>query len=129
MELIKGFAKYWGSGTSLREDGLGHGGGGPGRPEGRRPVDGHATLGEAVPVRGDLVANGFTILPWRSELLDFSEPTFPSQIWLIAQAGSTVKPIHPSREIQSDIGQVRRALAGKTVLAMSKLAWTPACTR
>src|SRR6185369_2253398 len=59
-------------------------------------------LGEA-PVRGDLVANGFTVLPWRQKVVAFSEPTFPSQIWLVARVDSKVKPIKPSGKIDTDI--------------------------
>ena len=47
---------------------------------------GKTELLEAVPVKGDLVANGFTVLPWREQVVAFSTPTFPSQIWLIARA-------------------------------------------
>ena len=42
-------------------------------------------LGEC-PVRGDLIANGMTILKWRKKLVDFSLPTFPTQVWLISIA-------------------------------------------
>lgn len=41
-----------------------------------------------TPVRGDLIANGLTILPWREALVDFSTPTFPTGVWLIARADS-----------------------------------------
>ena len=46
-----------------------------------------------VPIKGDMIASGFSILPWRQKVLDYSIPTFPSQIWLIAQADSSLKPI------------------------------------
>jgi len=49
-------------------------------------------IGDA-PVKGDIIANGFTILPWREKAVNFSLPTFPSQIWLIARADSKIRPI------------------------------------
>ncbi len=49
-------------------------------------------FGETVPVKGDLIANGFTVLPWRQKVVDFSAPTFPNQIWLVARADSPLKP-------------------------------------
>ena len=87
--------------------------------------NGHATLGEGVPVRGDLIANGFTMLPWRTDLLDFSTPTFPSQIWLISRANSTTKPIKPSRNEMKDIELVRRMIKTKAVLALPKTCLDP----
>ena len=49
-----------------------------------------------VPIKGDIIANGFTILPWRKKIVDFSTPTFPNQIWLVAKADSPIKPIVPA---------------------------------
>jgi ABC-type amino acid transport substrate-binding protein len=86
---------------------------------------GHAVLGEDVSVKGDLVANGFTILPWRKEILEFSEPMFPSQIWLIARANSTTKPIKPSKDIHKDIELTRKLIKGKKVLALPKTCLDP----
>jgi hypothetical protein len=87
---------------------------------------GHPALGKDAPVRGDLVANGFTILPWREELFSFSNPTFPSQIWLVARADSTVQPIKPTpNDIQKDIARVREVMQGKTVLALPKTCLDP----
>jgi len=124
VELVRGFAKYlgvryeyvktdWGT---VVEDLVG---------QKVTMVDGHAVLGEEVAVKGDLVANGFTMLPWRMEVLDYSEPTFPSQIWLIARASSAVKPITPSRNVQMDIELVRKTIKGKEVLALPKTCLDP----
>lgn len=125
VELIKGFAKYlgvryefvksdWGS---VAEDLVG---------KKVTTVGSRAVLGEDVRVRGDLVANGFTIIPWRKDVLDFSEPTFPSQIWLIARADSSVKPIKPTKNnVKKDINLVRRAIKGKKVLALPKTCLDP----
>ncbi len=89
-------------------------------------ADGHGVFGKEMPVKGDLVANGFTILPWREELVSFSKPTFPSQIWLIARADSAVKPIKPSPDsVKQDIGGVREKMKGKKVLALPKTCLDP----
>lgn len=71
-----------------------------------------------APIKGDLIANGLTILPWRTNLIDYSEPTFPSGVWLIAAADSSIQPIKPSGDLQSDIKQVKSILAGRTLLCM-----------
>jgi hypothetical protein len=89
-------------------------------------ADGHPVLGADAPIRGDLVANGFTILPWREEIVSFSKPTFPSKIWLIARADSTVKPIKPSpNDPKKDIFRVREVMKGKKVLALPKTCLDP----
>ena len=48
-------------------------------------------LGKAA-VKGDIIANGLTKLAWRQQLLDFSTPTFPTQVWLVARADSPMQP-------------------------------------
>jgi len=124
VEIIKGFAKHlgvryeyvktdWGT---VVEDLVG-----------RKvtTLDGHAVLGEEVAVKGDLVANGFTMLPWRKEVLEYSDPTFPSQIWLIARADSTVKPITPSKNVLKDVEVVRRIIRRRAVLALPKTCLDP----
>ena len=71
-----------------------------------------------TPVRGDLIANGLTILPWREKLVNFSIPTFPTGVWLIARADSPLTPIVPSGKIETDIENVRGLLKGSRVLTM-----------
>ncbi len=83
------------------------------------------TTEREVPVKGDLVANGFTVLPWRQKVVAFSHPTFPSQIWLIARADSTVKPIRPSGSVDLDIRTARSELRGRKVLALEKTCLAP----
>lgn len=80
---------------------------------------------DTVPVRGDIIANGLTILPWRKKVLDFSDPTFPSGVWLIATADSSLKPITPTGEIQSDIAAVRSLLQGRSVLVAANSCLDP----
>jgi len=80
---------------------------------------------EDTPRRGDLIANGFTILPWRQKIVNFSQPTFPSQIWLLARADSKVRPIKPSAEIHKDIEMTRALMKGRSVLAVEKTCLAP----
>lgn len=77
------------------------------------------TLLADAPMRGDLIANGLTILPWRQTVLDYSAPTFPTQVWLIAGSQSPLRPIQPSGDLQRDIGAVKALLANKTVLGIT----------
>jgi ABC-type amino acid transport substrate-binding protein len=65
---------------------------------------------------GDIIATGMTILPWRTKLLNYSIPTFPTQVWLVARSDSSMKPIKPSGDIKKDILQVKKYLKGRTVL-------------
>jgi ABC-type amino acid transport substrate-binding protein len=83
-------------------------------------------FGESVPVKGDLIANGFTILPWRQKAVDFSVPTFPSQIWLVARADSKMKPIKSAKNLDKDIVTTRALIKGKKVLALPKTCLDPA---
>ncbi|OQX05859.1 MAG: ABC transporter substrate-binding protein [Desulfobulbaceae bacterium A2] len=81
-------------------------------------------LGEA-PVRGDIIANGLTVLPWRQQVLTYSSPTFPTQVWLIAAAGSSMQPITASGSLEQDIAAVKKLLAGKSVLGKNNTCLAP----
>jgi len=70
------------------------------------------------PVRGDVIATGFTVLPWREKIVDFSTPVFPTGVWLIARADSALNPITPTGDIIKDIAAVKSGLQGTSVLAM-----------
>ena len=72
-----------------------------------------------LPIRGDVIANGLTIIPWRQKVIDFSAPTFPTQVWLIAASQSPLQPITPSGKLDQDIAQAKALLKGKTVLGIS----------
>lgn len=71
-----------------------------------------------APVKGDLIANGLTILPWRRKLIDYSTPVFPSGVWLIARGDSDLHPIKPSGDLEKDILQVKSLLIGRRLLCM-----------
>ncbi|MGD2119870.1 MAG: transporter substrate-binding domain-containing protein [Chromatiales bacterium] len=88
-----------------------------------------AELLDTAPIRGDVIANGMTILPWREDVVSFSEPTFPSGVWLIARAESVLSPIKPSGSINGDIRQVKDSMAGLTVLALESTCLDPALYR
>ncbi|KHT47620.1 transporter substrate-binding domain-containing protein [Vibrio sinaloensis] len=75
-------------------------------------------VGDDMPIEGDLIANGVTILDWRKEVLDFSDDYFPSAVWLVARSDSTLKPIKPTGSIQQDIAMVKSLISGRDVLAM-----------
>jgi len=86
---------------------------------------GKAELGEDTAVRGDIIANGFTIIPWRQQVVNFSIPTFPNQIWLVARADSPVRPIKPTKDISKDIELTKALMKGKSVLTLAKTCLDP----
>jgi ABC-type amino acid transport substrate-binding protein len=83
-------------------------------------------LSGSHPVKGDMIATGFTILPWREKILLFSDATFPSQVLLVARATSDYKPIKGSTSIDSDIAETRRFIGGRSLLVMEKTCLDPA---
>jgi ABC-type amino acid transport substrate-binding protein len=80
---------------------------------------GQAELGPAREMRGDVIANGLTVIPWRQQLIDFSTPTFPTQVWLVTTAESELRPITPSGTLAEDISRTRALMTGKTVLGLA----------
>lgn len=77
------------------------------------------------PVRGDVIANGMTILPPRVKLLDFSEPTFPSAVWLLARPDVAVTPIKPSGNREQDIKATKARMALGTTFVMDNSCLDP----
>lgn len=78
-----------------------------------------------VPVKGDIIANGLTILPDRQKVVNYSTPTFPTGVWLIARADAPIKPIVPTGELNKDIQHVKSMLSGHTVLTMKNTCLDP----
>lgn len=74
--------------------------------------------------RGDLIANGLTILPWRQQIIDFSYPTFPTQVWLVTTADFPLKPISPENE-EVDIKQTRELLKNIRLLGKKNTCLDP----
>lgn len=82
-------------------------------------------VGTGIP-KGDVIATGFTVLPWRKKIVDFSEKTFPSGIWLIARSESVLTPIFPTGSIDVDIDRVKKKLSGISVLGLVDTCIDPA---
>jgi ABC-type amino acid transport substrate-binding protein len=80
--------------------------------------DAQLLVGEKMPIQGDLIANGVTILDWRKEVIDFSNDYFPSAVWLVARTDSDLTPITPTGLVESDIKKVKALINGREVLAM-----------
>lgn len=78
------------------------------------------------PVKGDLIASGFTVLPWRERVLSYSVPTFPSQVLLVARAESQDKPIKGTGDLTRDIAETRAVLGRKSLLVMERTCLDPA---
>ena len=74
--------------------------------------------GQTHVIKGDIIANGLTVLPWRQKIVTYSFPTFPTGVWLIAHATSSLKPISPSGNMTQDISAVKQLLKGHSVLTM-----------
>lgn len=91
-----------------------------------KPTGNEVEILADAPIKGDVIANGFTILPWREKVLNFSKPTFPTQIILVAGAQSTLKPIKPSGDVAKDIDWVRGLTKNRTVLGVEKTCLDPA---
>lgn len=81
-------------------------------------------LGPA-PVRGDIAANGITVIPWREKVIDFSTATFPNQVWLVAAASSSLKPIDPSGDPAKDVAAVKSQLKGIRVIGVGDTCLDP----
>ncbi|MDD3311593.1 transporter substrate-binding domain-containing protein [Pseudodesulfovibrio sp.] len=90
------------------------------RPRG----DGVEVLGRAE-IRGDVIANGLTDLAWRRKVVDYSDPTFPTQVWCIARADFPAKPIAFSGDIGKDIGAVKALLKGYHVMGKNGTCLAP----
>lgn len=90
-----------------------------------KPVGEEIEIVGAQQVRGDVIATGFTVLPWRKKVVDFSETTFPTGVWLISRADSTLHPIAPTGSIAADIDAVKRGLTGYSVLGLENSCLDP----
>jgi len=77
------------------------------------------------PIRGDIIANGLTILPPRKKLIDYSQPTFPSAVWLLARSDSKVTPIVPSGSLDRDIDATKAKLKEANTFVMDNSCLDP----
>jgi ABC-type amino acid transport substrate-binding protein len=125
VELIQGFAQYLGvkyilvytDFYSVIRDLIG---------QNLSFKNGEVVLEGDYPVKGDIIATGFTYLPWRAEVLLFSKPTFPSQVVLIARADSSSQPILGSASLPNDIIETKALIGLQTLLVMEKTCLDPA---
>lgn len=83
------------------------------------------TVEGEVPVKGDLIASGLTVLPWRMKIVDYSEPTFPTQVWVLARADLAMRPITPTGDIDRDIHRVKSLLSGVSILGVANTCLEP----
>ncbi len=88
--------------------------------------DGRAALSGSYPVRGDMIATGFTVLPWRKQVLLYSAPTFPTQVLLLARADAPQTPLRGSRSLADDIRETKAMIGKKSLLVMERTCLDPA---
>ena len=125
VELVKGFAEHLGlryafiptTWTTAFGDLTGR--------HARLGQDGQAEWLDETPIKGDILANGLTVLPWRRMIVDYSDPTFPSGVWLIARSDSELRPISPTGAVDADISVVKRLIKGRDVLALENTCLDP----
>ena len=76
-------------------------------------------------IRGDIIANGLTILPYREKIIDYSRPTFPSAVWLLARSDSKVTPIVPTGSLPRDIDATKTKLKEANTFVMDNSCLDP----
>ncbi|XAW87604.1 transporter substrate-binding domain-containing protein [Vibrio sp. CDRSL-10 TSBA] len=81
--------------------------------------------GKEKVIEGDVIANGVTMLDWRTQIIDFSDSYFPSGVWLISRTDSDLKPIAPSGSVDQDIAMVKHLIKNRNVLAMEHTCLDP----
>ena len=79
----------------------------------------------SVPIRGDVIANGMTVIPWRTKVVAFAEPTFPTQVWLVSRADLPVSPIVPSAVLNQDIQATKALMPKRTLLGKANTCLDP----
>jgi ABC-type amino acid transport substrate-binding protein len=88
--------------------------------------DGEVALTGSFPVKGDVIATGFTVLPWRQAVLSYSAPTFPSQVLLIAPAHSPLQPIAEGEDLDAEIRATKALIGNRSLLVMRQTCLDPA---
>lgn len=86
---------------------------------------GEVSLVGSYPVKGDMIATGFTVLPWRQAVLLYSQPTFPSQVLLLARADSSFTPIKGSADLARDIRETKELIGKHSLLVMERTCLDP----
>lgn len=124
VELMKGFAKHLSLEYKFVPSSMGNIFGNLTGQNAKNSENGIVLLNN-IPIQGDIIATGLTILDWRKEIVNYSTPTFPSGVWLVSRSDSTLSPINPTNSINNDINLVKKSLSGKTVLAMENTCLDP----
>ena len=88
-------------------------------------TNGEVTLTGDYPVKGDVIATGFTVLPWREAVLLYSDPVLPSQVLLVAPAESDLQPIEDGADLAADIANTRKAIGRRSLLVMERTCLDP----
>ena len=88
--------------------------------------DGRASLSGSYPVKGDMIATGFTVLPWRKQVLLYSAPTFPTQVLLLARAEAPQAPLRGGQSLADDIRETKAMIGKKSLLVMERTCLDPA---
>jgi ABC-type amino acid transport substrate-binding protein len=77
---------------------------------------GEEGMGGEAPPKGDIAACGITVLPSREQVMDFSVPTFPNQVWLVARSELPVQPIIPTGHAEEDVAAVLAQVSELTII-------------
>lgn len=78
------------------------------------------------PVRGDMISSGFTVLPWREQVVLFSAPVFPSQVLLLTKHNATHQPVSKASVLSDEIAATRNILGKRSLLVMERTCLDPA---
>lgn len=116
VELMQGFAQHLGLRYQFVATDWDHAFGDLTGRNARNGGDGQAEFLGSAAVKGDVLANGLTKLAWREQVIDYSDPTFPSGVWLLARADTAMSPITPGDSLEQDVIQVKSHLRGLSVL-------------
>ncbi|MFO7816978.1 MAG: transporter substrate-binding domain-containing protein [Thermodesulfobacteriota bacterium] len=82
-------------------------------------------LGRKRPVKGDLIANGLTILEWRKKIIDFSAPTFPTQVWLACKSNHRLRPAQIEKSEAETIKHTKSLIKGLHILGVKNTCLDP----
>lgn len=91
-----------------------------------KAVGDEVEIGGEVPIRGDVIATGMTVIPWRGKVVAFGEPSFPTQVWLVSRADARVSPIKPSGQLEQDILATKSVLSARSLLGKLDTCLDPA---
>lgn len=124
MELMQRFAKHLGVRYRFVETSWADAIGDLTGKQVKRTKGSTEVVGE-VPVRGDVIANGMTVLDWRKEVVAFGATTFPTQVWLVARANSSIRPIRLGNTLADDIDKTLGLVSNQTVLGKTETCLDP----